>query len=33
MLLLLLAACIDLESLGAYSCDEYCEQVLDKTEE
>ncbi len=33
MLLLLLAACIDLEKLGAYSCDEYCEQVLDKTEE
>ena len=33
MLLLLLAACIDLEQFGAYSCDEYCEQVLDKTEE
>jgi hypothetical protein len=33
MLLLLLAACIDLTQFGAYSCDEYCEQILDKTEE
>lgn len=33
MFLLILAACVDLEQLGVYSCDEYCEQVLDKTEE
>lgn len=33
MLLLILAACIDLTQFGAYSCDEYCEQILDKTEE
>lgn len=33
MLLLLLVACVDLEKLGAYSCDEYCEQMLDKTSE
>ena len=32
MLLLLLAACIDLTQFGAYSCDAYCEQVIDKTE-
>jgi hypothetical protein len=31
MLIVLLAACIDLESLGAYTCDEYCGQVIDKT--
>lgn len=33
MLLVLIAACIDLTKFGAYSCDQYCEQVLDKTEE
>lgn len=33
MLILLLAACVDLEKLGAYSCDEYCGQILDKTSE
>ncbi len=32
LLFALLAGCIDLESVGAYSCDEYCEQVLAKTE-
>jgi hypothetical protein len=32
LLVLLLAAC-DLEKFGAYTCDEYCEQMLDKTEE
>lgn len=32
MLLLLLAAC-DLTKFGAYTCDEYCGQVMDKTEE
>ncbi|MDP2316078.1 MAG: hypothetical protein Q8P41_24490 [Pseudomonadota bacterium] len=29
---MLLAGC-DLEKLGAYSCDEYCDQVLSKTSE
>jgi len=30
--LILLPAC-NLEQVGAYTCDEYCPQVLDKTEE
>lgn len=33
LLPLLLSACVDLEKLGAYSCEEYCDQVLDKTSE
>lgn len=35
MLILVLAACqyLDPEKVGAYDCDAYCEQVLDKTEE
>ncbi len=32
LLSLLLPAC-DLEKLGAYACDEYCDQALDKTSE
>lgn len=31
LLTVLLAGC-DLEKIGAYSCDEYCDQVLTKTE-
>ncbi len=32
LLSVLLAGC-DLEKIGAYTCDEYCDQVLTKTEE
>ena len=32
LLAILLAGC-NLEKLGAYTCDEYCDQVLTKTEE